>query len=180
LAAPPRDRFKTVATHAVFAATVKYSPRLGDFLDLVVRDLYGRFEPILRPRHWDRYLEDCRNRDPAMPDWSPATRDSLRTRVFGMMTEAGYLSDSRGRQLRPVQVATEVAHYLRESNEDYVLSCMELTRSRGAMRCWASASSWPCSAKAISCSTSAASIGSGASDIAARGSPSPADRPTPS
>jgi hypothetical protein len=86
-----------VATHAVFAATIKYSPLVGDFLDLVVRDLYRRFEDTLKPQHWDRYLEDCRNRDPAMPQWSAGTLGSLRTRVFGMMTEAGYLSDSRTR-----------------------------------------------------------------------------------
>ena len=123
-----RDGSKPVATHAVFAAAVKYSPILGDFLDLVVRDLYRRFEPTLKPQHWERYLEHCRDRDPAMSDWSPATRDSLRTRVFGMMTEAGYLSDSRGRRLKSVQVAPEVVRYLRDSNEGYALRCMELTR----------------------------------------------------
>jgi hypothetical protein len=31
--------------------------------------------------------------------WSAGTLDSPRTRVFGMMTEAGYLSDSRTRKL---------------------------------------------------------------------------------
>jgi hypothetical protein len=123
-----RDGSKPVATHAVLAAAVKYSPLLGDFLDLIVRDLYRRFEPALKPLHWERYLEDCRNRDPAMPDWSPATLASLRTRVIGMMTEAGYLADARGRQLRSVQVAPEVVRYLRESNEDDALRCMELTR----------------------------------------------------
>jgi hypothetical protein len=123
-----RDGSKPVATHAVFAATVKYSPLFGDFLDLAVRDLYRRFEPVLRPQPWDRYLEDCRSRDPTMPEWTPATQESLRTRVFGMMTEAGYLSDSRRRQLKPVQVSPEVVRYLQESKEDYVLRCMELTR----------------------------------------------------
>ena len=67
---------------------------MGDFLDLVVRDLYRRFEDTLRPRHCDQYVEDCRNRDPAMPAWSAATQEQLRTRIYGMMTEAGYLPDS--------------------------------------------------------------------------------------
>jgi len=78
-----------VATHAVFAATVKYSPLFGDFLALVVRDLYRRFEPALKPQLWDRYLEDCRGRDPQMPEWTAATQEKLGTRVLGMMTEAG-------------------------------------------------------------------------------------------
>ena len=123
-----RDGSKPVATHAVFAATVKYSPLFGDFLDLVVRDLYRRFEPTLKPQHWDRYLEDCRSRDPEIPDWTPATQEKLRTRAFGMMTEAGFLSDSRNRKLLPVQVAPEVVHYLKEAGEHHVLRCMELAR----------------------------------------------------
>lgn len=121
-----RDGSKPAATHAAFAATVKFSPLLGDFLDLVVRDLYRRFEPALRPQQWERYLEDCRNRDPAMPQWSNATQETLRTRVFGMLTEAGYLSNSRSRHLRPVELSPEVIQYLKESNEDYVLRCVEL------------------------------------------------------
>jgi hypothetical protein len=123
-----RDGSRPVATHAVFAATVKYSPLFGDFLDLVVRDLYRRFEETLLPRYWDRYLEDCRSRDPGMPHWTSATQDKLRTRVFGMMTEAGYLSDSRHRLLKPVRVSPEVVRYLKDSGEDYALRCMELAR----------------------------------------------------
>ena len=73
-----RDGSKPVATHAVYAATTKYSPLFGDFLDLVVRDLYRRFEDTLKPQHWERYLEDCHNRDPAMPEWSAGTLESLR------------------------------------------------------------------------------------------------------
>jgi hypothetical protein len=122
-----RDGSKPVATHAVFAAVVKYSPLFGDFLDLVVRDLYRRFEPALKPQHWDRYLEDCRSRDPEMPDWTAATQQKLRTRAFRMMTEAGYLSDSRSRTLKPVQVSPEVVRYLNETNEYDALRCMELT-----------------------------------------------------
>lgn len=123
-----RDGSKPVATHAVFAATVKYSPLFGDFLDLVVRDLYRRFEPTLKPQHWDRYLEDCRGRDPLMPEWTAATQEKLNTRVFGMMTEAGYLSDSRTRALKPVQVSPEVVRYLTDASETYALRCMELGR----------------------------------------------------
>lgn len=122
-----RDGSKPVATHAAFAATVKYSPLFGDFLDLVVRDLYRRFEDALKPQHWDRYLEDCRSRGPVMPEWAATTQEKLRTRVFGMMTEAGYLSDSRARTLGPMRVSPEVVRYLEESNEDYALRCMELT-----------------------------------------------------
>jgi hypothetical protein len=45
-----------------------------------------------------------------------------------MMTEAGYLSDSRTRALKSVQVSPEVVRYLEEANQDYALRCMELAR----------------------------------------------------
>ena len=122
-----RDGSKPVATHAVFAATVTYSPLFGDFLDLVVRDLYRRFERTLEPRHWDAYVERCRAQDPCMADWTESTRVKLRTRAFGMMSEAGYLADARTRTLRPVQVSPEVLGYLRTAGRDYALRCMELT-----------------------------------------------------
>jgi hypothetical protein len=78
---------------------------IGDFLDLVVRDLYRRFEENLKPQHWDCFIEECHNRDPDMPEWTRSTQEKLRTRIFGMMTEAGYLTDSRSRILKPVRIA---------------------------------------------------------------------------
>lgn len=112
-----RDGSKPVATHAVLAATVNYSPLLGDFLELVLRPLFRRFEPNLKPQHWDRYLEDCRTRDPDMPAWSAATLDTLRTRAFGMLAEAGYLSDARQRRLLPMQLSPEVAQALKDAGQ---------------------------------------------------------------
>ena len=123
-----RDGSKPVATQAVFAATITYSPLIGDFMDLVVRDLYRRFEETLKPQHWDRYVEDCRGRDPGMPEWAAATLEKLRTRAYGMLTEAGYLSDSRTRTLRPLVVAPEVMQYLKEFHRDYALRCLDLGR----------------------------------------------------
>lgn len=123
-----RDGSKPVATQAVFAATITYSPLVGDFMDLVVRDLYRRFEETLKPQHWDRYVEDCRSRDPGMPQWAAATLEKLRTRAYGMLTEAGYLSDSRTRTLRPLIMAPEVMQYLKEFHRDYALRCLDLGR----------------------------------------------------
>ena len=112
-----RDGSKPVATQAVLAATVNYSPLLGDFLELVLRPLVRRFEPNLKPQHWDRYLEDCRTRDPDMPAWSAATLETLRTRAFGMLAEAGYLSDARQRRLQPLRLAPEVAQALKDAGQ---------------------------------------------------------------
>jgi hypothetical protein len=122
------DGSRPVATHAILAATIKYSPLLADFLDQVVRDLHTRFEPVLRPQHWDRFLEDCRNKDEHMPEWSAATLDTLRSRMHGMLAEAGYLSDARRRELRPVSIAPEVIAYLQAHDETSILRSLQVTR----------------------------------------------------
>jgi len=122
-----RDGNRQVATHAVLAATVTYSPLFGDFLDLVVRDCYRHFEPSLKPAHWDQYLTDCRTRDPQMPEWRESTGKTLRTRAFGMLREAGYLSTGGACNLRPLQIAPEVIQALREAEQWYALRCLQLT-----------------------------------------------------
>lgn len=118
---------RPVATQATLAATVTYSPLFGDFLDLVVRDLYRRFEPTLKRAHWDQHLADCKTRDAQMPDWSEATRTTLRTRAFGMLREAGFLSADRACRLQPVAIAPEVTQALRAAEHWYALRCIGLS-----------------------------------------------------
>ena len=121
-----RDGSKPVSTHAVFAATIKFSPLIGDFLDLVVRRLFQKFEVELKPMHWDQFVEDCRSRDPDMPTWTQTTLDKLRTRTFRMLWETGYLADERSHRLQAVTISPEVMTYLRENNEHYVLRCIQV------------------------------------------------------
>ncbi|WP_201221050.1 DUF1819 family protein [Halochromatium roseum] len=122
-----RDGSRSVATQATLAATVSYSPLFGDFLDLVVRDLYRRFEPRLKRAHWDQYLADCKTRDAQMPDWSEATRTTLRTRAFGMLREAGFLSADRACRLQTVMIEAEVKQALRAAERWYALRCIGLS-----------------------------------------------------
>lgn len=122
-----RDGPQLVATHATLAAAVKHSHLLGDFLDLIVREHYRLFSPALRRSDFDNYLEDCRNRDPQMPDWTESTRIKLRRVVFLILTEAGYLQDTRSLALQPIHIAAPVLEYLRQHDETHVLRCLQVT-----------------------------------------------------
>jgi hypothetical protein len=122
-----RDGNSAVATHAVFAATVKQSPLLGDFLDIVVRDKYRHFVPKLSNAMWDEYLNDCRGRDPDMPLWNESTRNRLRSTVFQALAQAGYLENTRSLVLQPVHIAPEVIRCLQKHNEEYVLRCIQVS-----------------------------------------------------
>ena len=103
-----RDGNGGVATHAVFAAAVKQSPLLGDFLDIVVREQYRLFSTALTYKLWADYLEGCRERDPDMPLWNETTRRRLRSSVFQMLAQAGYIENTRSLKLQTVHIAEEV------------------------------------------------------------------------
>jgi hypothetical protein len=121
-----RDGSAVVATQAVLAAAVKHSALLGDFLDLVVRDQYRVFAKALDDRHWDDFWDDCRGRDPDMPQWSESTRLRLRSSVFQILAQAGYINNTKAKQLQTVHLAPEVLQYLEGHDEQYVLRCIQV------------------------------------------------------
>lgn len=123
-----RDGSKPISTNAVLASTVKYSPLLGDFMQLVLGDQYKKFETHLRHQLWERYIEDCRDRDQAVSRWSDSTLTKLRQSAYRILAEAGYITDTRSLTLRTVHVPGEVLAYLRSREEDYVLRCLRVSQ----------------------------------------------------
>lgn len=121
-----RDGKGDVAIHAVFAAAVKHSQLLGDFLEIVVGEQYRLFSKSLTNSMWDDYLESCRERDPEMPQWNETTRRRLRSSVFQMLAQAGYIENTRSLKLQTVHVADQVLRYLKANKEDYVLRCIQV------------------------------------------------------
>ncbi|WP_225609640.1 DUF1819 family protein [Pseudomonas sp. PDM11] len=121
-----RDGSMPVATHAVLAATVKFSPLFGDFLRTVVRDQFRRFATHLETRHWDAYLEDSLRSQPNMLTLSDSTRVKLRQNAMRMLAEAGFIENTRSLRLRSQQIEPAVLHYLRQHNEQYVLDCLQV------------------------------------------------------
>jgi Putative inner membrane protein (DUF1819) len=120
-----RDGNGRVATHALFAAAVRQSLLLGDFLDIVVREQYRLFSMALTNKLWADYLEGCRERDPDMPLWNETTRRRLRSSVFQMLAQAGYIENARSLKLQTVHIAEEVLRILKDNKEEYVLRCIQ-------------------------------------------------------
>jgi Putative inner membrane protein (DUF1819) len=114
------------ATHACLAAAVKGSYLLGDFLDLVVRDEYRTFKESLSLSLWSNYIEDCRGRDPDMPKWSESTITRLRSSVYSILAEAGYIDSTKTRKLQRVHIVQPVTRYLEKHDEQYVLRCIQV------------------------------------------------------
>lgn len=121
-----RDGTGSVATHAVFAAAVKHSPLLGDFLELVVVEQYRLFGTALTNKMFADYLDSCRERDPDMPIWNESTRRRLRSSVFQMLAQAGYIENTRSLKLQTIHFAEQVLRYLKANHEDCVLRCIQV------------------------------------------------------
>lgn len=121
-----RDSKGEVATQAVFASAVKHSRLLGDFLEIVVAEQYRLFSIALTDKLWDEYLQGCRERDTDMPLWSETTSRRLRSSVFQMLAQVGYVENTRSLRLQTVHVADQVLRYLTANNETYVLRCMQV------------------------------------------------------
>ncbi|MXY08909.1 MAG: DUF1819 family protein [Rhodothermaceae bacterium] len=115
---------RDTATHACFAAAIKHSALLGDYLDLVLREKYRLFVPKLRPGDWSRYIDDCRARDPEMAVWAESTVLRLRWVVHDMLAEMGYIDSTRSLRLHSVRVVPDVLRYLENEQEHYVLKCI--------------------------------------------------------
>ena len=114
------------ATHSCLAAAVKASFLLGDFLDLVVRDQYRTFKQTLALTLWNDYIEECRSRDPDMPQWSDSTIQRLRSSVYSVLAEAGYIDSTKTRKFQGVHIVRPVLRYLERHDEQYVLRCIQV------------------------------------------------------
>ncbi len=121
-----RDGDKELSIQALLACAVKHSVLLRDFMDLALRNEFRIFRPELTTGVWTSFLEVCRSRDAAMSDWSDSTCDRLRSTVFQILAQAGYLGDTRSRKLQSVLIRPELSTYLREKGENHLLSCLQL------------------------------------------------------
>jgi BrxA len=121
-----RDGSSLVTTHACLAAAVKHSALLGDFLDLVVREQYQCYAEVLSNKLWEEYIGDCRGRDPDMPPWSDSTIARLRSSVFQILAQAGYIENTRTLRLQTAHIASQVLDYLRDHHEHNVLRCIQV------------------------------------------------------
>jgi hypothetical protein len=121
-----RDGDREQATQAVFAGAVKNSRVLGDFMDITMREQRAIFAKKLEYRMWNEYIAGCLGRDPDMPHWKESTVARLRSAVFSMLAEAGYLKGTRSLLMQNVFVDLQLAAYLRARGERYVLRCMEV------------------------------------------------------
>ncbi len=116
-----RDGKGTTVTHAIFAAALKHSRLMADFMTLVVAEQFKVFAPTVPTNLWAQYIDGCRERDPAMKAWSSSTISRQRSSVYQTLAQVGYIDSIRQCRLQPVHIAEPVLQYLRAQGETEVL-----------------------------------------------------------
>jgi hypothetical protein len=117
---------KPLAVQCLFAAAVKHSTLLRDFIDLALRDEIRLLHTHINPGIWWSFLDDCAGRDPAVAQWSEATKTRLRSTVFQILAQAGWLSDTKGLALQKVNILPELSTYLSSRGEIALLKTIEM------------------------------------------------------
>ena len=75
---------------------------------------------------WEDFIDNCQNRDAELPSWSESTIKRLRSSVFQILQQAGYIDSTKSLRLHTVHIAEEVVRYLTKQHEDSVLRCIEI------------------------------------------------------
>ena len=119
------DGDKHLTTQSLLAAAVKHSDLLRDFMDLVLRDEYRLLHTHLASGLWTSFLNECEARNPTIADWSESTQKRLRSTIFQILSQAGYLVGTSGRELKRVVILPELKRYLENRNDYAVLRSIQ-------------------------------------------------------
>jgi hypothetical protein len=118
-----------VATQLLFAAAIKHSRILADFL----RDVYAghlrRLELHLFPtKDWEAFLAECVQRDPEVAHFSASTQAKMLQVILRILAEGRYIDSNKALRLTPPHLHPEVVRYLKQHGETTVLSIMEMAK----------------------------------------------------
>lgn len=117
-----------MSTQLLFAAAIKHSHLLEDFL----RDVYARqlrrMELALNAHLWDAFWVECVHRDGEIDRWSVSTKSKLFEVIIRILVEAKYLDSSRKKNMTPPGLHPMVISFLKRHGELDVLSAMKVSR----------------------------------------------------
>ena len=123
------DGSQEVATQLVFAAAIKHSRVLADFL----RDVYAghlrRLEQNISPaKDWEAFLAECVQRDPEVGHFSDSTKAKMLQVVLRILAEGRYVDSTKTLRLTPPHLHPDVVRYLKRHDETTLLSTMDIPR----------------------------------------------------
>lgn len=116
-----------VATQLLFAAAIKHSRILADFLHDIYAGHLRRLETHLSPaKDWESFMADCLQRDSEIASFSDTTKAKMLQVVLRVLAEGKYVDSTKTLRLTPPHLHPEVVRYLKKHGESAVLSLMDM------------------------------------------------------
>jgi hypothetical protein len=114
-----------VTNQLLFAAAIKQSKLLGDFMCSVYANRQRKLETTLTPLNWEDFLTECAHRDSTVADWNDSTKLKIYSCIKRILLEAKYLVDHNSMTISPRALHPVVKKYLLDRDETYVVDCLE-------------------------------------------------------
>lgn len=121
-----RDGSRDESVQMLLAAAILHSRLLRDFIDLSLRDLYQLYAKTLSKAAWLPFIAGCEARDPDVAAWTTSTKEKTRQVCYTILSEAGYISDTRKLELQVVRVLPRVREHLQLTPAATALPYMEV------------------------------------------------------
>lgn len=122
-----RDGDDELATQVAFCAALERNLLLVEFIETVVKDAYLTHAEHLDAWRWLDFLDERSHRDPAIDDWTEASRKKMGQVAYRMLAEVGLLKSTRSLHLQPLFMRPELRRLLEESGHHRIKACLEVS-----------------------------------------------------
>jgi len=122
------NRENEVVNQLLFAAAIKDSKLLRDFMLNLYASLQRRMEKSISLVNWDDFLTECSHYDPTVLEWNKSTKSKSFNSIINILVEAKYIDDSKTMNLTPQSLHPFVRRYLTERDEDCIIRCLERSK----------------------------------------------------
>jgi len=122
------ERENEVTNQLLFAAAIKDSKLLGDFMLNLYASRQRRMETSISPSNWEDFLTECAHYDPSVLEWNKYTKSKSFNSIINILVEAKYLDDAKTMKLTPQSLHPHVKRYLLERDENYIVECLERSK----------------------------------------------------
>ncbi|MDO6683747.1 DUF1819 family protein [Oceanobacter sp. 5_MG-2023] len=121
-----RDGDDELASQVGFVSVLERNLLLLEFMERVVKDAYDSHSEVLKSYQWLDFLDDCGNKDPKIHDWKESTRKKMGSVVFHILSEAGYLENTRTKRIQNVLIRPEIKDMLNNTYRKRLLASMDI------------------------------------------------------
>ena len=122
------ERDSEVTIQLLFAAAIKQSRLLGDFMCNVYAKRQQQLETTITYTNWEEFLVECSHRDPTVFNWNSSSKSKILNGIIRILVEAKYMQDRKSMTISPRSLHPEVRQYLQARDENYVIDCLERSK----------------------------------------------------